>query len=87
MKLFAISRTLRTGLLGAAVALGLSASFTSCSEDINEGDYAIAKKQTVTEYLKSQPQFTDICALFERVKLGNSADASVLASVMSARGN
>lgn len=87
MKLFAISRTLCTGLLGAAVALGLSASFTSCSEDINEGDYAIAKKQTVTEYLKSQPQFTDICALFERVKLGNSADASVLASVMSARGN
>lgn len=87
MKLFTISRNLRSGLFGAAVAIGLSATFTSCSEDINEGDYAIASKQTITDYLKSKPEFTDICALFDRVKLGNSSEASVLSSVMSARGN
>lgn len=81
-----IVRTVRRAALFAAAVLATT-SLSSCKESLNEGDYAIASKQTVTEYLSSDTTYSYIKALFDRVKLGRSEDASSLSSVMSARGN
>lgn len=72
----------------ASLAFGLLFTAQSCSETINDGDFAIAKDQTITDYLASDmAQFSDIKYIFDRVQLGNKENASVLSSVLSARGN
>lgn len=90
MKQFTRFKRLLSGFGGAALALTLlfaSQALTSCKEDVSADNYAISTDQTVTDYLKSCPQFTLIESILERVKLGRSDDASSLSSVMSARGN
>ncbi len=59
----------------------------SCSEDIDSGDYAIKTEQTVTDYLKTNSELSDIKAVFDRVRLGRSDSASSLSNVLSCRGN
>ena len=72
----------RVCLLFALVVL------SSCKENISDDDYAIATEQTMSEYLADNPdKFSEIKAIFDRVKLGNSTDASSMTSVLSARGN
>lgn len=60
---------------------------TSCSENIDDGNFAIKTEQTITDYLSSTPKFSSIKAIYDRVRLGNSDQASVLTSVLGARGN
>ena len=62
-------------------------SLQSCKEDIDDSNFAIAKDKTVTDYLVASDSLSDIKAIFDRVKLGRSDNASSLSAVLSARGN
>ena len=62
-------------------------SLQSCKEDIDDSNFAIAKDKTVTDYLVASDSLSDIKAIFDRVKLGRSDNASSLTAVLSARGN
>ena len=70
-----------------AMAFGLLFSAQSCSEKIDERNFAIAKEQTISDYLGSKPEYSQIKSVFDRVRLGNKGNASTLAAVLSARGN
>ena len=35
----------------AGMTSGVPFTFQSCKEDLSEGDYAIAEKQTITDYI------------------------------------
>lgn len=72
---------------GALLLLAAPLSLTSCKENISEDAYAIKTEQTITDYLTDTESLSLIKSLFDEVKLGNSANASVLTSVLSARGN
>lgn len=76
--------SLALGLLLVATA---PFAFTGCKEDISEDAYAIATKMTISDYLTSREDLSDIKAIFDEVQLGYSENASVLTSVLSARGN
>lgn len=81
-------KTLTTYCGAAVVAFGLLFTAQSCQESINEGNFAIAQNPTITEHLVSNDSiFSSIKAIFDRVKLGSKDNASVLSSVLSARGN
>ena len=69
------------------MAFGLLFSAQSCSEKIDERNFAIAKEQTISDYLGSKPEYSQIKSVFDRVRLGNKGNASTLAAVLSARGN
>lgn len=64
-----------------------SAVFTGCKETIDESNFSIATEQTITQYVESTDSLSGIKALFDRVRLGRSEQASSLTSVLSARGN
>ena len=70
-----------------ALAFGLLFSAQSCSEKIDEGNFAIAKEQTINDYLGTSKEFSQIKSVFDRVRLGNKSNASTLSAVLSARGN
>ena len=74
-------------LLAALFTLGAPLALTSCKEDISEDAFAVATKQTITDYVSEHDSLSMIKALFDEVKLGNLENASVLTSVLSARGN
>ena len=71
----------------AGMTSGVLFTFQSCKEDLSEGDYAIAEKQTITDYIAEASQFTKFKAILDRVTLGHKEGASSLAAVLSARGN
>ena len=75
------------GWLTGALSLCLTLSLGSCTEEIDESNFAIAEKQTVSEYVASVDSFSSIKALFDRVKLGRGDEASSLTSALSTRGN
>ena len=70
-----------------AMALVVVFGVSSCSETINEGNFAIKSEETALDFLTSNPQFSKIKAIYDRVRLGRTEDASSLSSVLSARGN
>lgn len=72
-----------TGVLAICLVFALG----SCTEEIDESNFAIKTDQTISEYVASNPEFSGIRQIFDRVKLGSSADASSLTSVLSTRGN
>lgn len=72
---------------GVALLLSVPVSFTSCKEDISEDAYAVKKMPSMADCISEDPELSDIKALFEEVRLGRSDNASVLLSVLSARGN
>lgn len=74
-------------LMSTILVLGSPLAFTSCKEDISEEAFAVKEMQTMTDYLTADPTLSEIKALFDQVKLGRSANASVLTNVLSARGN
>lgn len=61
-------------------------SFASCKENVDESNFKIANKPTIFDLIASRDSLSSIRKVFERVKLGNSKEASTLASVLSARG-
>lgn len=72
-----------TGLLSLCLAFSLG----SCTEEIDESNFAIATEKTVSEYVASVDSFSCMKLVLDQVKLGNNADASSLFSVLSTRGN
>lgn len=73
---------------GAVVlAFGLLFTAQSCTETANEGNIAVARDLTITDYVTQDANFSHIKAIFDRVRLGSKANASVMSSVLSARGN
>ncbi len=73
---------------GVILLFSLALAVSSCKESIDDGNFAIKTEQTVSDYLADAPEkFSDIKAIFDRVRLGRSDEASTLTSVLSARGN
>ena len=69
------------------IALVVVGGTFSCTEDIDESNFAIKDEPTITDYLSSNERYSGIKSIFDRVRLGSKANASVLTSVLSARGN
>lgn len=87
MKIFNLKRNLFSRLSRCVGALAVVLGLAACTESVNEGNFAIKTEETAIDYLSSKPQFSDIMAVYDRVRLGNSETASVLSSVLGARGN
>lgn len=88
MKFISVKKYLSLGFFSSLVAFAASVSFCSCTETIDESNFAIKTEQTVVDFLEANPdKFSGIKALFDRVQFGRGADASHLTSVLSARGN
>lgn len=73
--------------IGSVLMLCLSFSLGSCTEEIDESNFAIKEEKTISEYIESTPGFSLIKIVFDNVKLGKSVDASTLTNVLSTRGN
>lgn len=80
-------KSFMTFCLAAGLTSGMLLTTQSCSENLDEGDFAIAKEQTISDYLAENAEYSQILALFERVSLGHKEGASSLRAVLSARGN
>ena len=74
-------------LTGVFMMLSLALLLGACQENINEDNYAIKKELTMTDRLQEDPELSNIKAIFDRVRLGNSSNASSLTAVLAARGN
>ena len=60
----------------------------SCKETIDDSNFAIKTEETITDFLTNNPdRFSEIKAIFDRVRLSDSEDASSITAVLSARGN
>lgn len=72
----------------AAAVLLMGGLLAACTENISTDNYAISTEETATDYFANHPEtFSCIKAIFDRVRLGNSDNASSLTSVLSSRGN
>lgn len=71
----------------AGLTSGMLLTTQSCTEALDTGDFAIAKEQTISDYLAENAEFSHILTVFERVSLGHKEGASSLRAVLSARGN
>ena len=80
-------KSLASLLLLAGMTSGMLFTFQSCKEDLSESDYAIAEKQTITDYLSENDDFSLFKAVLDRVPLGRKEGASPLSAVLSGRGN
>ena len=81
-------KTLLASSLALTFTCGLLLGTQSCSESINEGNFAIAKEQPILDFLSADTaQYSKIKYIFDNVRLGSKKEASVLSSVLSARGN
>lgn len=76
-----------SGVFAFCLMLGALISFNSCTENIDDSNFAIKTELTITDYLEQNPEYSDIKAIFDKVKLGNKEFASSISSVLSARGN
>ena len=65
----------------------LPAGFVSCSEEIDESNFAIKTDKTAADFIDADPQFSMIKTIFSNVRLGASENASPIYSVLTARGN
>ncbi len=75
------------GLGALCLSLGLAMTVGSCSENIDESNYAIKTEKTMADYLSDEADLSDIKSIFDRVRLGSQDDASSLTAALSARGN
>lgn len=65
----------------------LACSISSCNEKVDEGDFAIAQGNTISQYLLANDSLTLMAQLLQRVTLSHRDNASSLIGVLSARGN
>ena len=75
------------GALYVAAAFAMALGFQSCSENIDDSDFAIKTEQTLADFLQTNAEFSEICEIFSEVPLGSKAEASSILSALSARGN
>lgn len=74
-------------LFGLVLAMGMAFIFSACKENIDDSNFAIKTKNTITDHLSERPELSDIKLVFDRVKLGKADNASSLTSVLASRGN
>ena len=67
--------------------LSVSAGLVSCTEDIDESNFAIKSEMTAADFIDSKEDYSMAKAIFLRVRLGASDNASPIYSVLTARGN
>lgn len=77
----------KAGTLFLAAFLAIGLGLQSCSENIDDSDFAIKTEQTIADYLQTNEEFSDICEIFAEIPLGTKAEASPILSALSARGN
>lgn len=80
------------GALSLAVIAVMPLGMAGCQETIDSSNFAIADEPTVFDYLANDERFSDIVAIFERVKTvtvpdGSSYTASSIANTLQTRGN
>lgn len=80
-------RVLASYFSAVLLALGSLMLTQGCSESIDPSSFAIAKEPTISDYLSSNTDYSQIKKIFDRVRLGRTGNASTLSSVLSARGN
>lgn len=81
--------TLKKSILkgGVLVTALLSLCFaSSCNDNVDDSNLYVFKSQMVSDYLKSNTEFENYCALLSRVKLNSKANTSIL-DMLSTRGN
>jgi len=76
-----------TSVFAACLLLSSLFALQACKETIDDSNYAIKTEQTAMDFISASPEFSDMKAIYERVRLGDSDDASTLANVLSARGH
>lgn len=87
MKKNILKANLVSGFFGLALVAGGVFGLSSCTETIDESNFAIKTEQTIADFLSENEEFSDMKKLFEHVRLGEKADASSVMSALSARGN
>ena len=87
MKNTIIMSTRFVTMLGLACCLAFSTLLTSCKEEIDDSNFAIKTDQTILDYITAAPELSSIKAIFDRVRMGKTENASSISSVLSARGN
>ena len=73
--------------LVAALTFCIPSVFFSCTEEIDDSNFAIKSEMTAADFIDADPNFSMIKQLFQRIRLGASDGASPIYSVLSARGN
>lgn len=88
MKKNKITMKFFSGMMGLALSFGMLFGVTSCSETIDEGNFAIKTEQTATDYIIDNPdRFSSFKAIIDRVQLGAKDEGSMISAVLAARGN
>ena len=80
-------KSIMTFCFAVGMTSGMLLTTQSCSENLDEGEFAIAKEQTISDFLSENEEYSQILAIFDRVSLGHKEGASSLRAVLSARGN
>ena len=60
---------------------------TSCKENIDDSNFAIKTKNSISDHVAERPELSDLKAIFDRVQLGKATNASSLTAVLASRGN
>lgn len=87
MKKNILKAKLFAGITGLVLMFGGMFGLSGCSEKIDESNFAIKTEQTIADFLTENSEYSDMKALFERVRLGDKPEASSVMSALSARGN
>lgn len=80
------------GALSLAVIAVMPLGMAGCQETIDSSNFAIADEPTVYDYLANDERFSDIVAIFNRVKTvdvpdGSNYTSSSIANTLQTRGN
>lgn len=80
------------GALSLAVIAVMPLGMAGCQETIDSSNFAIADEPTAYDYLANEERFSDIVAIFNRVKTvdvpdGSDFTASSIANTLQTRGN
>lgn len=73
--------------LGVMLLMGSLFGMSGCKDEVDTSNMFTATEQSIFEYIDSVPEYSSMAYIFRQVKLGDDADASTLASVLSAYGN
>lgn len=87
MKKYMMEANRMAGFFAVCVCLSALFALHACKETIDDSNYAIKTDQTAMDFISASPEYSDMKAIYERVRLGDSESASTLANVLSARGH
>ena len=65
----------------------LMLSLLSCTEKIDDDNFAIKTQLTIADFIDENPDFSMMKTVFEKVKMRDVANASPIYSMLTARGN